>query len=118
MNQQVLLRNNVIITGKGNQAILFAPGFGCDQNMWRLVAPAFEEKYRVILFDYVGSGKSDYSAYNSSKYSDLNGYVQDVLEICEGLELKKNPFLLDIRLAVSLECLHLSKSLTVLNVLL
>ncbi|MER2006398.1 MAG: alpha/beta hydrolase [Psychrobacillus sp.] len=89
MNQQVLLRNNVIITGKGNQAILFAPGFGCDQNMWRLVAPAFEEKYRVILFDYVGSGKSDYSAYNSSKYSDLNGYVQDVLEICEGLELKK-----------------------------
>lgn len=89
MNQQILLRNNVVITGKGNQAILFAPGFGCDQNMWRLVAPAFEEKYRVILFDYVGSGKSDYSAYNSSKYSDLNGYVQDVLEICEGLELKK-----------------------------
>lgn len=89
MNQQVLLRNNVSISGKGNQAILFLPGFGCDQNMWRLVAPAFEDNYRVILFDYVGSGKSDYSAYNPSKYSDLNGYVKDVLEICKELELKK-----------------------------
>lgn len=92
MNHNVLLRNNVKISGKETQAIIFAPGFGCDQNMWRLVAPAFEENYQVILFDYVGSGKSDYSAYNSSKYSDLNGYAQDVLEICKVLDLKKPIF--------------------------
>ncbi|MFJ8234153.1 alpha/beta fold hydrolase [Ureibacillus sp. NPDC094379] len=93
MNQKVLLRNNVNIIGKGTQAIIFAPGFGCDQNMWRLVAPAFKENYCIILFDYVGSGKSDYNAYSSSKYSNLNGYSQDILEICEALELKEVIFI-------------------------
>lgn len=89
----VLLRNNVKISGKNRKTIIFAPGFGCDQNMWRFVAPAFEEHYQVILFDYVGSGKSDYEAYNSSKYSDLNGYVQDLLEICSTLNLKEITFI-------------------------
>jgi sigma-B regulation protein RsbQ len=92
MDQNIILRNNVNITGKGTQAMIFAPGFGCDQNMWRLVAPAFEENYRIILFDYVGSGKSDYKAYSPSKYSDLNGYAQDVLDICAALDLKKAIF--------------------------
>lgn len=68
--------------------MLFAPGFGCDQNMWRLVAPFFEEHFRVILFDYVGSGKSDYNAYSPSKYRDLKGYAQNILDICAALELK------------------------------
>ena len=72
--------------------MIFAPGFGCDQNMWRLVAPAFEEDYRIILFDYVGSGNSDYNAYNSSKYSELHGYAQDLLEICAALDLKEVTF--------------------------
>lgn len=85
----VLKRNNVKVSGKGTQVIIFAPGFGCDQNMWRFVAPAFEESYRVVLFDYVGSGKSDYGAYNSSKYSELSGYAQDILEICTSLELNE-----------------------------
>ncbi|MCG7337042.1 alpha/beta hydrolase [Sporosarcina sp. ACRSM] len=89
MNQHILFRNNINITGKGTKAMLFAPGFGCDQNMWRLVAPFFEEHFRVILFDYVGSGKSDYHAYNPNKYSNLNGYAQDVLDICAALELKE-----------------------------
>lgn len=93
MKQSVLSRNNVSITGKGTQAMIFAPGFGCDQNMWRLVAPAFEENYRIILFDYVGSGKSDYKAYSSSKYSNLYGYAQDVLDICAALELKEVIFI-------------------------
>ena len=92
MNQDILLRNNVNITGKGTRAIIFAPGFGCDQNMWRLVAPSFEENNRIILFDYVGSGKSDYNAYNPTKYSDLQGYAQDLLEICAELDLKELTF--------------------------
>ncbi|MBD7908240.1 alpha/beta fold hydrolase [Sporosarcina gallistercoris] len=92
MNQNTLIRNNVNVTGKGTKAMIFAPGFGCDQNMWRLVAPAFEEYYRVILFDYVGSGKSDYSAYSPNRYKDLDGYAQDVLDICDALELKEAIF--------------------------
>ena len=67
--------------------MMFAHGFGCDQNMWRFITPAFEKNYKIILFDYVGSGKSDISAYSSKRYSDLNGYVQDVLDICEELAL-------------------------------
>lgn len=81
-------RNNVRILGKGDSTILFAHGFGCDQNMWRFITPAFENDYRIILFDYVGSGKSDLSAYNKERYSSLHGYAQDITEICEELKLK------------------------------
>jgi sigma-B regulation protein RsbQ len=68
--------------------MMFAHGFGCDQNMWRFVAPAFERTHRVVLFDHVGAGGSDRSAYSKSKYAKLEGYVDDVLEICReaGLE--------------------------------
>ncbi|MDQ4075255.1 MAG: alpha/beta hydrolase [Chloroflexota bacterium] len=86
MLQDVLVRNNVKIFGKG-QPMLFAHGFGCDQNMWRFVTPAFENDYQIILFDYVGSGKSDLQAYRPARYSHLEGYVQDVLDICAALEL-------------------------------
>ena len=92
MNQDILRRNNVKISGRGAQTIVFAHGFGCDQNMWRFVAPAFEENYKIVLFDYVGSGKSDLAAYKPERYGDLNGYVQDVLEICDALELKDTIF--------------------------
>ena len=84
----VLQRNNVRVSGRGTQPILFAHGFGCDQNMWRFVVPAFEDDYRIVLFDYVGSGKSDLSAYDSERYSTLAGYAQDVLDICEALDLR------------------------------
>jgi len=67
--------------------MLFAHGFGCDQSMWRFVAPAFEKDYRVILFDYVGSGKSDWSAYEPERYATLDGYARDLLEICRELDL-------------------------------
>src|SRR5205085_106718 len=63
-------------------------GFGCDQNMWRFVTPAFENDYRIVLFDYVGSGKSDLSAYDPERYSSLDGYAQDVLDICRALQLE------------------------------
>jgi sigma-B regulation protein RsbQ len=68
--------------------MVFAHGFGCDQNMWRYITPAFENDYRIIAFDYVGSGKSDLSAYHPDKYSSLNGYADDVLEICKELGLQ------------------------------
>lgn len=87
MKKDILTRNNVKISGTGTQPMLFAHGFGCDQNMWRYITPAFEEDYRIILFDYVGAGKSDISSYNSERYSSLEGYAQDVLEICEALDL-------------------------------
>jgi len=77
----------VKVFGKGTQPLMFAHGFGCDQNMWRLVTPAFEQDYRIILFDYVGSGKSDLQAYSAERYGDLNGYARDVLDICAELEL-------------------------------
>jgi sigma-B regulation protein RsbQ len=83
-----LLRNNVRVTGRGTQAIVFAHGFGCDQNMWRLVAPAFEASHRVVVFDHVGAGNSDLAAYRRDKYATLDGYATDVLEICERLGLK------------------------------
>ena len=64
MDAAVLSRNNVKVFGSGTQPMLFAHGFGCDQNMWRFVTPAFADDYRIVLFDYVGSGKSDLSAYD------------------------------------------------------
>lgn len=84
----VVRRNNVRIVGAGTQPLVFAHGFGCDQAMWRLVAPAFERDYRVILFDYVGAGLSDLDAYDPQRYSSLAGYAQDVVEICEALDLR------------------------------
>ena len=67
--------------------MLFAHGFGCDQNMWRHVAPAFADEYRIVLFDHVGAGGSDLAAYDRHKYASLQGYADDVLEICRELEL-------------------------------
>jgi sigma-B regulation protein RsbQ len=67
--------------------MMFAHGFGCDQNMWRLVAPAFATTYQTVLFDYVGAGHSETAAYDFTKYASLDGYVEDVLEICVELDL-------------------------------
>ena len=77
------------VFGKGTQPMLFAHGFGCDQNMWRYITPAFEDAYKIILFDYVGAGKSDISAYHPERYASLQGYARDVLEICAELQLEK-----------------------------
>jgi len=82
-----LRRNNVKVTGSGEQVIMFAHGYGCDQNMWRQVVPSFSDNYTIILFDYVGSGSSDSSAFDQSRYSKLRGYAQDVLEILAALKL-------------------------------
>ena len=88
MQENVIARNNVKVFGSGNKTILFAHGFGCDQNMWRFITPAFESDFKIVLFDYVGCGKSDLGAYNSERYSALNGYAQDIIEICDTLQLR------------------------------
>jgi len=84
----VLRRNNVRVSGRGTQPMVFAHGFGCDQHMWRFVAPAFEDDYRVVLFDYVGSGQSGLDAYDAERYASLEGYAQDVLDVCHALDLQ------------------------------
>jgi sigma-B regulation protein RsbQ len=84
----VLTRNQVTVTGaEGAPGIVFAHGFGCDQNMWRHVAPAFEADHRVVVFDHVGAGHSDLSAYDPEKYGSLDGYAADLVEILEALDL-------------------------------
>src|SRR5687768_3545083 len=84
----VIRRNNVHTSGSAGPLMLFSHGFGCDQNMWRFVAPAFADRYRIVLFDHVGAGGSDLSAYSPQKYSALDGYAADVLEICRELGLR------------------------------
>jgi sigma-B regulation protein RsbQ len=88
----VLKRNNVKTFGQGSQPMLFAHGYGCDQNMWRRVTPAFQQDHRIILFDHVGAGDSDLRAFNPTKYAALDGYATDVLEICAELNLKNVRF--------------------------
>ncbi|APG59498.1 alpha/beta fold hydrolase [Christiangramia salexigens] len=84
----IVKRNNIKIKGKGTQPMIFAHGYGCDQNMWRFIVPAFEEDYKIILFDHVGAGNSDAKAYSKDKYSSLKGYAEDILEICDALQLE------------------------------
>jgi sigma-B regulation protein RsbQ len=74
-------RNNVHIFGRGPATMFFGHGFGCDQNMWRLLAPRYAERYRVVLFDLVGSGGSDLAAYDRVRYDSLHGYADDMLEL-------------------------------------
>lgn len=81
-------RNNVKVFGSGEKTLMFAHGYGCDQNMWRHVTPSFADDYKIVLFDYVGSGSSDTTAFDRTRYSTLRGYAQDVLEIVDELDLK------------------------------
>jgi sigma-B regulation protein RsbQ len=85
----VLTRNCVRVSGSdGGRPIVFVHGFGCDQEMWRFVAPDFAVDHRVVLLDLVGSGKSDLSAYDPQKYGSLRGYATDVVEVCRELDLR------------------------------
>lgn len=85
-------RHNVRSRGAGARSIMFAHGFGCDQTMWRHVAPEFERDHRVILFDHVGAGDADPSAYDRRKYATLGGYAADVLDILRELDLREVVF--------------------------
>jgi sigma-B regulation protein RsbQ len=83
----VLARNNVTVSGRADgRPMVFAHGFGCDQLMWRLVAPAFEATDRVVLLDHVGAGGADPAAYDPVRHGRLEGYAQDVVEVVEALD--------------------------------
>jgi sigma-B regulation protein RsbQ len=86
------LRNNVKIWGNGNRTLMFGHGYGCDQSMWRHVAPAFAADFKIVLFDYVGSGASDAAAFDKTRYSTLRGYSQDILDIIDELGLREVNF--------------------------
>lgn len=86
--QNIIKRNNIRVLGSGKRPMIMVHGFGCDQNMWRYIIPAFEEKYKIVLLDLVGTGMSDLSAFNPIKYKTLHGYAEDLVEICEFLNLK------------------------------
>jgi sigma-B regulation protein RsbQ len=83
----VFERNNIKIGSGSGRAMIFAHGFGCDHNMWRLVSPAFDGDFRTVLFDHVGAGGSDLKAYDPEKYSSLSGYADDLVEIGHALGL-------------------------------
>ncbi|MCL6672295.1 alpha/beta fold hydrolase [Streptomyces panaciradicis] len=86
-------RNNVTVTGNPHgRTVVLAHGFGCDQNMWRSTVPALAPEYRVVLFDYVGSGRSELSAFSPDRYASLQGYAQDVMEVCDALDLRDAVF--------------------------
>src|SRR4051794_35643714 len=88
----VIQRNNVNVSGRGSVPIVFAHGYGCDQNMWSFVVPAFEPNYKVVRFDHVGHGRSDASAFDPARYVSLEGYARDLIEICGELDVQQAIF--------------------------
>jgi sigma-B regulation protein RsbQ len=85
----VIRRNNVTVSGRADGPVMmFAHGYGCDQDMWRRLLPYFADDYRLVLFDHVGAGHSDVNAYDRKKYGSLDGYAADLLEICLSLDLR------------------------------
>ena len=86
---RTIQRNAVTLAGReSGQPMMFAHGYGCDQNMWRFVTPAFRDTHRLVLFDHVGSGRSDLSAYRDERYATLDGYATDILEIAREQDLR------------------------------
>lgn len=88
MHPDIIRRNNVKVQGSDGPVLLFAHGFGCNQNMWDRITPAFVATHRLVLFDYVGSGQSDVAAFDPQRYGALEGYAQDLLEVCDALGLR------------------------------
>lgn len=83
----ILLRNNVKVEGQGKQTIVFVHGYGCDQNMWRFVAPQFQSDHRIVHFDLTGMGQSDLAAYDFSAYRTLHRHAKDMVDILEALNV-------------------------------
>jgi sigma-B regulation protein RsbQ len=89
MRREILRRFNVQVRGDGPRTLVFAHGFGCDQDMWRFLVPAFEADHRVVLFDYLGMGKADRATYDPRRYGELDAYAEDLVEIVQALELER-----------------------------
>lgn len=90
MQMNVVKRNNITVSGEAQPVLVYAHGFGCNQNMWSRVTPAFQTSHRQVLFDYVGSGRSDMASFSTGKYSTLPGYVDDLLDVCSALDIQGN----------------------------
>lgn len=88
MTNSIFQRNNVNLLGNGSQTLVFAHGFGSNQTAWRHQIAAFASNYRIVLFDHVGAGKSDFNAYSPRRYSSLYAYAEDLLDLCSELKLK------------------------------
>lgn len=91
-SELILRRNNVQVRGEGRRVMMFAHGFGCDQHMWAPVAREFERDFRTVLFDYVGHGRSDHSAFDPDRYASLDGFAEDVIEIGQALDIEGGIF--------------------------
>lgn len=85
----ILRRSHVQVSGQGRDVMVFAHGFGCDQRMWRFVAPHFEATHRVVLFDHIGCGRSDLAAYDEQRHGALEGYASDVQDILDALDVDR-----------------------------
>lgn len=85
----VIQRNNVHVQGDSGPVLLYAHGFGCNQQMWSRITPAFAGTHRQVLFDYVGSGQSDRAAFDETRYASLHGYVRDAIDVCDALDLRR-----------------------------
>ncbi|MBW6420645.1 alpha/beta hydrolase [Rhizobium sp. XQZ8] len=85
-------RNNVKVSGTGERTMLFAHGFGCDQAMWRFVAPSFNDAFKVVTMDHVGAGGSDPDAYDIGKYASLDGYADDIVEVGREMGIRNGIF--------------------------
>ncbi len=83
-----LKRNAVNVLGNGTKTLVLAHGFGCDQTMWRFLTPQLLDQFKIVLFDYVGCGRSDPKAFRLQRYKILDGYAQDIIDVCEELELR------------------------------
>ncbi len=90
MSSSIIERNHVNVLGEGSQTIIFAHGFGSDQTAWRHQVAAFSPNFRIVLFDHVGAGKSDFSAYSPRRYSSIYSYAEDLLDLCNELKLTKS----------------------------
>lgn len=88
-DNSIKIRNNVKISGSGDQVLMFAHGFGCDHNMWRFLTEKMQDDFTVITFDYVGSGLSDLSAFSVKRYATLEGYASDIIDILNELDIDK-----------------------------
>ncbi len=88
MLEKLIKQNNITILGTGSKVMFFVHGYGCDQNMWRFITPHFKDTYKIVLIDLVGSGKSDENAYKHDKYNSLDGHADDLINICNALNLQ------------------------------
>jgi sigma-B regulation protein RsbQ len=88
MLETLIKQNNVTILGNSSKVMFFVHGYGCDQNMWRFITPHFKDTYKIVLIDLVGCGKSDENAYDYDKYNSLEGHADDIITICDALNLE------------------------------